>query len=107
MVQVGAHSFGTSLVVGRETPGGGIRGSNPTWFSPLPPPSALRSAPGRMRGSGGGFLDFFPDPPEDPVDPVGGGGGGTEVGVCCDMAEAKLDRRRRRGRYCQAPSETS
>ena len=83
------HSFGTSLVAGRATPGGGMRGSNPTWLSALPPPSALISVPGRIRGRGGGFLDFFPDPPEDPVDPVVGGGG-TEVGVFCDIAAATL-----------------
>ena len=64
-----------------------MRGSKPTWLSALPPPSALISVPGRMRGRGGGFLDFFPDPPEDPVDPVVGGGG-TEVGVFCDIAAA-------------------
>ena len=50
-------------------------------------------------------MDFFPEPPEDPVDPEVGGGG-TEVGVCCDIAETTLDhRRRRRGRECQAPSD--
>ena len=64
-----------------------MRGSKPTWLSALPPPSALISVPGKMRGRGGGFLDFFPDPPEDPVDPVVGGGG-TEVGVFCDIAAA-------------------
>ena len=64
-----------------------MRGSKPTWLSALPPPSALISVPGRMRGKGGGFLDFFPDPPEDPVDPAVGGGG-TEVGVFCDIAAA-------------------
>ena len=66
-----------------------MRGSKPTWLSPLPPPSGLISVPGRIRGSGGGFLDFFPEPPEDPVDPEAGGGG-TEVGVCCDIAETTL-----------------
>ena len=64
-----------------------MRGSKPTWLRALPPPSALISVPGRMRGRGGGFLDFFPDPPEDPVDPAVGGGG-TEVGVFCDIAAA-------------------
>ena len=66
-----------------------MRGSKPTWLSALPPPSALISVPGSISGRGGGFLDFFPDPPEDPVDPVVGGGG-TEVGVFCDIAAATL-----------------
>ena len=73
-----------------------MRGSNPTWLSPLPPPSGVPSVPGRMSGSGGGFLDFFPEPPVEPADP-GVGGGGTEVGVCCDILPATVSRCPRQG----------